>query len=147
MADAKRIAKRYRELTGKPLGITGEVGEYEAARVLGLQLADARQAGYDAVAVGKSGVIRYEVKTRCVLEDSTPGQRMGRLKLDKEWDAVLLVLLDENLEPTEILEAARAPVQEALMAPGSRARNERGALGVAKFRKIARVVWRREPAA
>jgi uncharacterized protein (UPF0254 family) len=33
---AKRIARRYRELTGKPLGITGEVGEIQAARLLGL---------------------------------------------------------------------------------------------------------------
>jgi hypothetical protein len=31
------------------LGITGEIGEYEAARLLGLRLASAREPGYDAV--------------------------------------------------------------------------------------------------
>ena len=28
---AKSLAQEYRRLTGKPLGITGEVAEYEAA--------------------------------------------------------------------------------------------------------------------
>jgi hypothetical protein len=49
LADAKRLAQEYRALTGKPLGITGEVAEFEAARILGVQLTPARQAGYDAI--------------------------------------------------------------------------------------------------
>jgi hypothetical protein len=32
----------------------------------------------------------------------------------------------------------------ALSAPGSKSRNERGALGVAMFEAIGRVVWERE---
>ncbi len=48
LARAKQAAVDYYRLTGKPLGITGEVGEYEAARLLGLALADARAPGYDA---------------------------------------------------------------------------------------------------
>ena len=47
---AIKLAMAYRDITGKPLGITGEVGEYHAAKLLGLHLADARQPGYDAVA-------------------------------------------------------------------------------------------------
>src|SRR6266702_389814 len=46
---AKKLAQQYRALTGKPLGIPGEVAEYEAARILGIELTPARQAGYDAV--------------------------------------------------------------------------------------------------
>jgi len=46
--DAKKLAQEYRTLTGKPLGVTGEIAEYEAARILGLELTPARQAGYDA---------------------------------------------------------------------------------------------------
>ena len=45
---AKAIAINYRQLTGKPLGITGEVGEFLAAQLLDLTLEPARQAGYDA---------------------------------------------------------------------------------------------------
>ncbi len=46
---AAKLLAQYRTLTGKPLGITGEVAEYEAARILGVELAAARQAGYDVV--------------------------------------------------------------------------------------------------
>jgi hypothetical protein len=31
--DAKKLAQEYRALTGKPRGVTGEVAEYEAARL------------------------------------------------------------------------------------------------------------------
>jgi hypothetical protein len=46
---AREIATAYYRLTGKPLGITGEIGEYEAAQIMGLTLVDARTPGYDAV--------------------------------------------------------------------------------------------------
>jgi hypothetical protein len=48
LKEAKELAREYYGLTGKPLGVTGEVAEYEAARLLGLELTPARQAGYDA---------------------------------------------------------------------------------------------------
>ena len=31
LSEAKKLAQKYRAATGKPLGITGEVAEYEAA--------------------------------------------------------------------------------------------------------------------
>ena len=40
---AKQAAILYREITGKPLGITGEVGEVACAHLLGLDLSPARQ--------------------------------------------------------------------------------------------------------
>jgi hypothetical protein len=61
----------------------------------------------------------------------------------KDWDAVLLVLLDENFDATEIHEAQRADVLTALSAPGSKARNERGALGLSKFKAIGKLRWRK----
>src|SRR5438874_1729828 len=32
---AKLLAKEYYQLTGRPLGVTGEIAEYEAVRLLG----------------------------------------------------------------------------------------------------------------
>jgi hypothetical protein len=49
LGEAKALAREYYSLTGKPLGVTGEVAEYEAARILGVELTAARQAGYDAI--------------------------------------------------------------------------------------------------
>ncbi len=143
LAQAKQLAKQYRTLTGKPLGITGEVAEYEAARILGLTLTPARQAGYDAIEIRDAREFRLQVKGRCVLEGSKPGQRMGSIDIKKEFDAVLLVLLDGNFEATAIYEASREAVIDALAKPGSKSRNERGALGVSTFKSIGHVRWQR----
>ena len=42
-------APQYRRLTGKPLGITREVAEYEGPRLLGVALWVAPQPGYEAL--------------------------------------------------------------------------------------------------
>jgi len=140
IAKAKTLARRYRELTGRPIGITGEVAEYEAARLLGLDLADARQAGYDAIRrIGKVEE-HLQIKGRCILTKN-PGQRLGKIDLKHRWDAVLLVLLDVDFEPTAIYEAKREAIEEALKAPGSKARNERGALSVSSFKRLGERVW------
>lgn len=146
LGEARRLAQEYRRLTGKPLGITGEVAEYEASRILGLQLTPARQAGYDAIE-RKNGVTwRLQIKGRCLLDGCKPGQRLGSIRMEKEWDAVLMVILDQNFDAVEIYEAERLPIVSALTAPGSIARNERGALAVSKFKKIGRLRWKKSTA-
>lgn len=144
LGEAKKLAQRYRQLTGKPLGITGELAEYEAARILGLTLAKARQAGYDAIETRDGRPVKLQIKGRCILPGAKPGQRMGSLDTEKEFDAVLLVLLDQHLDAFAIYEAPRAAVLSALAAPGSKSRNERGALGIAKFKSISELRWHRE---
>lgn len=49
LATVKPLAAEYYRLTGKPLGVTGEVAEYIAADILGLTLVTARTIGYDAL--------------------------------------------------------------------------------------------------
>ena len=136
LTEAKKLAQRYRQLTGKPLGITGEVAELEAALLLDLKLSRARQPGYDAEETVNGQVRKLQIKGRCVLKDSKPGQRMGSIDIEKEFDAVLLVLLDDNFEATVIYEAPREAVIKALTTQGSKARNDRGSLGIAKFKSI-----------
>jgi hypothetical protein len=132
------LAKNYRSLTGRPLGITGEVAEYEAVRLLKLELAPVRQSGYDAIR--KSDETKIQIKGRCVITKN-PGQRLGKIQLDKEWDYVVLVLLDQDFEPTEIYQADRKSLVDALTKPGSKARNERGALSITKFKSIGKLLW------
>jgi hypothetical protein len=141
LADAKVLARQYRALTGKPLGITGEVAEYEASRILGVELTPARQAGYDAIELADGVTRRLQIKGRCVLKNCKPGQRLGSIDIEKDFDAVLLVLLDEDFNAISIYEADRDVVIAALAVPGSRSRNERGALGVSKFKSIGRLRW------
>jgi len=136
--DAKEIAKRYRNLTGKPLGITGEVGEFTAAELMNLQLTGARQPGYDAVAPDGH---RIQIKARCILPESKRSQHLGNIRLKHEWDTVMLILMDGDFEPLEIYEAKRPDIERELTRPGSKARNVRGSLGVSKFKSIALLVW------
>lgn len=144
LAEAKVIARRYRELTGKPLGITGEIAEYEAARVLGLHLAPARTAGYDATEVRDGTLRKIQIKGRCLLPGSKPGQRLGSIDVSKDFDSVLLVVLDENLDASEMFEVSREDVLSELSKPGSKARNERGALAVSSFKRMAGAArWKR----
>jgi hypothetical protein len=139
LSQAKVLAQGYYRLTKKPLGVTGEIAEYECARLLDLKLTEARTAGYDAVRLSDGR--RFQIKGRYVRPSSKRSQRVGGIKIDKEFDAVLLVLLDESFNATAIYEADRAAVVAAIVAPGSRARNEDGALAVSKFKSIARQVW------
>lgn len=135
---AKQVAKRYRELTGKPLGITGEIGEVITAELLGLKLSNARQPGYDAIAPDGR---KIQIKSRCVLPDSSPGQKVGKIKFDTEWDALVLILMNEDFDPLEIYEAKRNVIERALILPGFKAKNERGALSVSKFKSISSLMW------
>jgi hypothetical protein len=139
LSQAKALAREYYALTGRPLGVTGEVAEFEAVRLLGLKLTPVRTTGYDAIRLADGR--RFQIKGRRLLPGCKPGQRIGKIDVTKEFDAVLLVLMDENFNAYEIYEADRAPVIAALTAPGSRSRNERGALGVAKLQQIGHRVW------
>lgn len=135
------LARQYMELTGKPLGITGEVAEFEASRLLNLQLVDARQPGYDAL----RGEERIQIKGRAVPNPKKcASQRVGSINLKKEWNSVVLVLMDQTFKTFEIWEASRANIEKALTKPGSKARNERGSLSVSQFRAKATRVWERQ---
>jgi hypothetical protein len=140
LQEVKELAKAYKELTKKPLGITGEVAEYEAARLLDLRLCDARQPGYDAVRLEGGVATRIQIKGRCST-DHKSGQRVGSIRFKHAWDLVVLVFMDDNFEPLEIYEAERDQIRKRLEAPGSAARNERGSLAVSQFKSIARKVW------
>jgi hypothetical protein len=140
IAEAKKVARQYREITGKPLGITGEVGEFIAAELLGLTLTEARKPGYDAIAPDGR---RIQIKARCVNKGSRSG-RLGSIRLDHPWDTVILVIMDNNFEPIEFHEAKRINIERVLSRPGSKARNERGALGINQFISISSVVWKGE---
>ena len=116
------------------------MAEYEAARLLGLTLMPARQAGYDATRKRGSRTDHIQIKARCILNNK-PGQRLGGLDLSKPWDCALMVLLDADLDVTAIYEASRTRLARAIRKPGSKARNKRGALPVSKFKSVGHQVW------
>jgi len=99
--------------------------------------------GYDAVGQGQRAGKRIQIKGRSIFDESKGGQRIGQLKVEQEWDSVMLVLMDENYEPLEIYEAERDDILEASERASSK-RSKRGAVSVARFRIIGRLAWSRE---
>jgi hypothetical protein len=138
LSQVKPLAVEYYRLTGKPLGVTGEIAEFAAAETLGLKLVPARTVGYDAL----RGSERIQIKGRAIGSDANKSQRISRIKADAQCDTVMLVLLDiATLDLREIWQAPFSSVVECLQRPGSKSRNERGALGVPAFKVLARRVW------
>ena len=141
ISEARRLASEYRRTMGKPLGgISSEIAEHDAATLLDLELCSDRPGGYDAVGHGAREGKRVQIKGRAIFDERKSGQRIGQLKLDQEWDSVVLVLMDENYEPVEIYEAQREEITDAVGESSSK-RAKRGAMSVAKFKAISQLVW------
>ena len=142
MAQTRKLAAEYRQTTGQPLPVTAEIANFDAARLLNLDIVQPPPGGYDAVGLdAEREGMRYQIKGRAIFDVKKGGQRIGQLRLEQPWDAVLLVLLDEQYEPFEIYEASREAIEEALNESGDSNRSKRGAMSVARFRHIARLVW------
>lgn len=138
--EAKRVAIEYSHLTGRPLGITGEIAEYEAVRLLGLKFAPVRQAGFDAT---DGNGQKYQIKGRVHAPRS---QMLGAIRLKHDWDFVLLIILNGNFEPLAIYQATRPDVAKALNKTQSKAR-QRGVLSITEFIKFSSCVWKRSTGA
>jgi len=144
LASVRPLAAEYYRLTGKPLGVTGEVAEQYAAEYLGLTLADARTAGYDAIRHSPVGSEFIQIKGRAFGDEANVAQRLGAMRSAASCDKVVVVLLsNQTLEPREMWEAPIGAVAGRLAEPGSKVRNERGALSIGDFKRLPGVckVW------
>ncbi len=139
IAQARQLAAEYRRTMGKPLpGISNEIAEHDATRLLNLEAVSSPEAGWDAVDP-ETGA-RIQIKSRTIFDESKSGQRIGQLKMNQEWDSVVLVLMDEDYEPYEIYQASRDDLAEFVDASSS-SRQKRGAMSVARFKVIGELVW------
>lgn len=140
LKSVKRLAVQYYELTGKPLGVTGEIAEFEAERLLGLKLLAARSEGYDATKRKGGRTLRIQIKGRFKKDGKNWG-RVPSINIKKEFDSVLLVLMKDRYRVAGIWEASRDAVIKRLKVPGSKARNARNSMSVPQFKRIADHVW------
>lgn len=146
MQQARQLAANYRRTTGKTLaGVSGEISIYDATRLLHLAPAP-DQIGYEAVGTEKSGDLhgdRVQIKGRTIFSDSRGVQRIGQLKMEQDWDSVVLVLLDDDYEPFEIYEIDRETLTDNVVDKNNK-KAKKGAMTVARFKKIATLAWSRE---
>jgi hypothetical protein len=145
ISEARRLAADYRRATGKTMpGVSIEIAQNDAARLLDLELSNDPQLGYDALGRGRRQGRKIQIKGRVIFDESKSGHRIGQLRTERDWDSVLLVLMDEDYEPFEIYEAERGEILDAMAAGESNRRNKRGALSISKFKNIGELVWTRE---
>ena len=139
IAQARTLAAEYRRAMGKPLpGVSTEIAEHDAVRLLELEPRSGEQGGWDAV--DPQNGERIQIKSRTIFDESKGGERIGQLKLNQEWDAVVLVLMDENYEPYEIYRARRDELTEYINQSSSN-RAKRGAMSVARFKILGELIW------
>lgn len=138
MAEARRLAADYHKATGQTLPLSNEIARHDAVRLLKLQLPAEPLAGVDALGCDERSGLKFQIKGRVQFDDSRNRQRIGQLAFDGQWDVVVLVLMDEDYQPTELIEASREALAAAL---ADTKPNKRGAMTVARFRNLGRVVW------
>ena len=136
--EARKLALEYRQATGKTLPITAEIAVNDAIRLLELTAAGRDVSAYDAIMHVDGTDIRVQIKGRAIFKDKPGGYRIGQLKLEQDWDAVILVIMNEQFETDEIYFASRDDLQEHLE---SGAKNRKGSLSIARFKIIGHLIW------
>ena len=144
ISEARRIAAEYRRTTGKPLGISAEIALHDACTYLDLETRNDAM-GYDAEGLnGDRKGLHFQIKGRTIFDEKKGGQRLGQIKIEQNWDKLVLVLMDEDFETTEIYEASRNDVLEDIDEAGTSNRQKRGVMSVARFKRLAHLVWNRD---
>jgi hypothetical protein len=146
MHEARKLAADYRRATGQALGISNEIAVHDVIRLMKLVPAEPGAGGYDAIGTGEREGKYIQIKGRTIFNEKKSGQRIGQIKMDQDWDSVMLILMNEDYEAQAIYEADREMLVEA-SAEGSEKRAKRGAMSVAKFKAIGTLVWSADDAA
>ena len=147
ISEARHLAAEYRRTTGQPLGISGEIAQHDACQLLDLEAVKDANSSFDALGRGPRQGQRIQIKGRVIFDEAKKNQRIGQLKVEQEWDSVMLVLMDENYETDCIYAADRQAILDALSEQADSKRSKRGAMSVAKFKNVAHLVWTRQQGA
>lgn len=138
--EVKQLAKEYKQITGRVLGVTGEIAENETSKILKLELKQARNPGYDSIKRDGDKIVKYEIKGR-IKTTNYRSQRTSKININEEWDKLLLSIMNEDYEVLDIYQADRKDVVESLKKPGSKARSEKFTLRIGEVIRISQKIW------
>lgn len=141
--ETRKLAAEFRRTTGTMLPVSGEIARHDVSHHLDLELNKDNTAGFDAIGRNEREGLRIQIKSRVVGDAVKPGHRIGQLNPDGNWDLVILSLMDNEFEPMEMYEASREDIIDAAVDTNSN-RKKRGAISVAKFKIIGKLVWTKE---
>lgn len=144
MSEARKIAADYRRATGKSLGIGNEIAKNDACNYLDLEPINDNTSSFDAIGKGDRDGLKVLIKGRAIFDQRKSGARIGQLKIDQEWDILVLVLMNKDFEAYEIYEISRDEVIEEIDKAAESKRSKRGAMSIARFKIISHLVWTME---
>lgn len=139
IAETRRIAKEYRQATGKTLPVTPEIAINDAISILELTPNDENQPGYDAIYEYSGEVLKVQIKGRVIFNEKRSGHRLGQIKTEQEWDAIILVTMNADFMPEEIYMAKRDDIMDVLEEKAKN--NKKGAMTIAQFKLISELLW------
>jgi len=132
IASVISLAIEYRQRFNKSLGVTSEVGEYKASKLLNLERAPGNiNEGFDARDAKRK---RVQIKSRICHKNT---ERTGQFSKNFKFDYALLVLMSDNYEVTKIFKAKRQKIQDQI----ERQSYKRPSLSISKFESIAELVY------
>ena len=121
-----KVALQYEKITGRKMGITGEVGEIRTCKELSLKLAPPFTKGYDAIGTDDS---RYQIKTRRKSEEKKRRGKVPAFK-NEDFDIAVLTILDENYEIGSICKLEKRELQPFFP------KNKKKRISIRKFQRI-----------
>lgn len=139
IAETRRIAKEYRLATGKTLPVTPEIAINDAISILDLSANEENIPGYDAIYKKGEETLKVQIKGRAIFSDKKQGYRIGQLKTEQEWDAIVLVIMNADFMPEEIYMGKREVILDEL--DEKKKNNKKGAMTLAKFKLISELLW------
>lgn len=143
ITETRRIASEYRKATGKILPVTPEIAINDAISILQLTPNNDNSKPYDATLEQDDKPIRVQIKGRAIFNEKRQGHRIGQLKLEQEWDAIILVIMDAEFMPQEIYMASRDDIMNEMNRKAS-SNSKKGAMTLAKFKIIGTLLWTAE---
>ena len=141
--ETRKLAAEFRRTTGTMLPVSGEIARHDGSHHLDLELNKENAPGFDAIGKNEREGLRIQIKSRVVGDCVKPGHRIGQLNPDGNWDLVILSIMDDEFEPLEMYQASREEIIDAVEDANSN-RKKRGAISVAKFKNIGKLVWTKE---
>ncbi len=139
IAETRRIAKEYRLATGKTLPVTPEIAINDAISILDLLPDEEKNPGYDAIYEKDGERLKVQIKGRAIFDDKKGGYRIGQVKVEQEWDAIILVIMNADFMTEEIYMVKRDIILHEL--EDNRKNNKKGAMTLAKFKLISDLLW------
>lgn len=139
ISETRRIAKEYRLATGKILPVTPEIAINDAISILKLSANDENIPGYDAIYECGDERLKVQIKGRAIFNEKRQGHRLGQIKVEQQWDAIILVIMNADFMPEEIYMAKREDILTEIKE--KQKNNKKGAMTIAKFKLISELLW------